>query len=66
MAACLVAASEHRAWSRPRYEHLTEERERYAVSMQVDGAIVWLRDDDPGGVKHIVVDPCGTEKYIKA
>ena len=46
---------------------MTEERERYAVSMQVDRAIVWLRVDDPGAsAKHIVVDPCGTEKYIKA
>ena len=42
-----------------------EGRERYAVSMQIDTAIVWLRDDDTGGVKHIVVDPCGMEKYIR-
>ena len=36
--------------------------------MQADTrAIVWLRVDDPGAsAKHIVVDPCGTEKYIKA
>ena len=49
------------------YGHLTE-RERHAVSMQADTrAIVWLRVDDPGAsAKHIVVDPCGAEKYIKA
>ena len=49
------------------YGHLTE-RKRHAVSMQADTrAIVWLRVDDPGAsAKHIVVDPCGTEKYIKA
>ena len=41
LAACLVA--EHRAWSRLSCGHLTEERERHAVSIQADRAIVWLR-----------------------
>ena len=67
--ACYLAAywvAGHRAWSMLSYGHLMG-RKRHAVSMQADTrAIVWLRVDDPGGAKHIMVNPCGTEKYIKA